>query len=131
MHVWGAVDFRIYLAKKNHGYSIYAQSHDFCPRLIKLDILDFTLSHSWNCPKYPPDNGILHHRCVWYIIEILCSGEHAPRLFCGRLLFLKVSTCPQPSAILGINSYVLGHIETFPSSCLFSNKTIPPFIFQK
>ena len=44
MHAWGAVDLRIYLAKKNHGYSISAQSYDFCPHLIKLDILDFTLS---------------------------------------------------------------------------------------
>ena len=44
MHAWGAVDLRIYLAPKNHGYSISAQSYDFGPRLIKLDILDFTLS---------------------------------------------------------------------------------------
>ena len=44
MHVWGEVDLRIYLAKKNHGYSISAQSYDFCPHLIQLDILDFTLS---------------------------------------------------------------------------------------
>ena len=44
MHAWEAVDLRIYLAQKNHGYSISAQSYDFCPRLIKLDILDFTLS---------------------------------------------------------------------------------------
>ena len=44
MHVWGAVDLRIYLAKKNHGYSISAQSYDFGPHLMKLDILDFTLS---------------------------------------------------------------------------------------
>ena len=33
------------LAKTNYGYSISAQSYDFCPHLIKLDILDFTLSH--------------------------------------------------------------------------------------
>ena len=46
MHAWGAVDLRIYLAKKNQGYSISAQSYDFCPRLIQLDILDFTLSHT-------------------------------------------------------------------------------------
>ena len=45
MHAWGAVDLRNYLAKKNHGYSILAQSYEFCPRLIQLDILDFTLSH--------------------------------------------------------------------------------------
>ena len=45
MHAWGAVDLRIYLAQKNHGYSISAQSYDFCPRLTKLDILDLTLSH--------------------------------------------------------------------------------------
>ena len=45
MHAWGAVDLRIYLAKKNHGYSISAQSYDFCPHLIKLDILDFTLHY--------------------------------------------------------------------------------------
>ena len=47
MHAWGAVDLRIYLAEKNHGYSISAQSYDFCPRLIQLDILDFTLSLIW------------------------------------------------------------------------------------
>ena len=45
MHAWGAVDLRTYLAQKNHGYSTSAQSYDFCPRLIKLDIPDFTLSH--------------------------------------------------------------------------------------
>ena len=45
MHAWGPVDLRIYLAKKNHGYSISAQSYDVCPRVIKLDIPDFTLSH--------------------------------------------------------------------------------------
>ena len=45
MHAWGIVDLRVYLAKKNHGYSIPAQSYDFCPHLIQLDILDFTLSH--------------------------------------------------------------------------------------
>ena len=46
MHAWGAVDLRIYLAKKSHGYSISAQSYDFCPHLRKLDILDFTMSHT-------------------------------------------------------------------------------------
>ena len=45
MHAWGAVDLKIYLAKKNHGYSISAQSYDFCPHLLQLDILDLTLSH--------------------------------------------------------------------------------------
>ena len=44
MHASGKVDLRIYLAKKNHGYSISAQSYDFYPHLIQLDILDFTLS---------------------------------------------------------------------------------------
>ena len=39
------MDHRIYLAKKNHGYSISAQSFYFCPRLIQLDILIFTPSH--------------------------------------------------------------------------------------
>ena len=29
LHAWGAVDLRIYLAHKNHGYSISAQSYDF------------------------------------------------------------------------------------------------------
>ena len=48
MHVWGAVDLRIYLAQKYHDYSISAQSYDFCPRLIKLDILGFTLPHIGN-----------------------------------------------------------------------------------
>ena len=50
MHAWRAVDLRIYLVKKkNHGYSISAQSYDFCPRLIQLDILDFSLSHVRTC----------------------------------------------------------------------------------
>ena len=42
---WKAVGFRIYLAPKNHGYSVSPQNYDFCPRLRKPDILDFTLSH--------------------------------------------------------------------------------------
>ena len=46
MHALGAVDLRIYLAHKNHGYSISAQGYDFWPHLKKLDILDFTLSHT-------------------------------------------------------------------------------------
>ena len=46
MHAWGAVDLRIYLAQKNHGYSISAQSYDFCPHLAHLNTLDFTLSHN-------------------------------------------------------------------------------------
>ena len=45
MHAWGAVDPRIYLAKKNHGYSISAQSYDFYLHLAQLDILEFTLAH--------------------------------------------------------------------------------------
>ena len=45
MHAWGAVDFRIYVATKNHDYSISAQRYGFCPHLRKLDILDFTLSY--------------------------------------------------------------------------------------
>ena len=45
MHAWGVVDLRVYLAQKNHGYSISAKSYDFCPHLRKLDNLDFTLSH--------------------------------------------------------------------------------------
>ena len=49
MHAWGAVDLRNYLAKKNHGYSISAQSYGFCPRLIQLDILDFILSLNSIC----------------------------------------------------------------------------------
>ena len=44
MHAWGAMGLRNYLAKKNHGYSISAQSYEFCPHLIQLDILDFILS---------------------------------------------------------------------------------------
>ena len=43
MHDGEAVDFRIRLAPKNHGYSVSAQSYNFGPRLRKLDILDFTL----------------------------------------------------------------------------------------
>ena len=44
MHAWGAADFRIYLTPTNHGYSISAQSYNFCPRLRKLDVLYFTLT---------------------------------------------------------------------------------------
>ena len=44
MHDWGAVDFRICMAPKNHGYLISAQSYEFCPHLAQLDNLDFTLS---------------------------------------------------------------------------------------
>ena len=52
MHAWGAVDLRIYLAQKNHGSSISVQSYDFYPRLAKLDILDFTLSHTLLFPNH-------------------------------------------------------------------------------
>ena len=45
LHAWGVVDLRIYLAQKNHGYSISSQSYDFCPHLAQLNTLDFTLSH--------------------------------------------------------------------------------------
>ena len=45
MLVLGAMDFRICLAQQIHGYSISAESYDFCPALRKLDILDFTQSH--------------------------------------------------------------------------------------
>ena len=40
MHAWGAVDLRIYLAKKNHGYSISAKSYDFCPHFGKFNFID-------------------------------------------------------------------------------------------
>ena len=45
MHSWVAVDFRIFVAPTNHGYSISAQIYEFCPHLAQLDNLDFTLSH--------------------------------------------------------------------------------------
>ena len=45
----GVVDLKVYLAPKNLGYSIPAQSYDFCPHLIQLDILDFTLSRIYQC----------------------------------------------------------------------------------
>ena len=45
MHAWGVVDLRVYLAQKNHGYSISAQSYEFYLHLTQLDILEFTLSH--------------------------------------------------------------------------------------
>ena len=44
MHGLVAVDIIVYLAPQNHGYTILSQSHDFCPLLRKLDILDITLS---------------------------------------------------------------------------------------
>ena len=44
VHGWEAVGFRICLAPKNYGCSVSAPNYDFCPRLRKLDILDFTLS---------------------------------------------------------------------------------------
>ena len=40
------VDFMFCLAAKYHGYSIYAQSYEFCPHLAELDNLDFTLYHT-------------------------------------------------------------------------------------
>ena len=52
MHAWGTVDLRIYLAQKNHGHSISAQSYDFCPHLTQLDILDFTISHTPFDPSF-------------------------------------------------------------------------------
>ena len=48
MHALRAVDIRIYFAPKNHGYSILAQSYDFCPQLRKHDIIHFTMSHNEN-----------------------------------------------------------------------------------
>ena len=44
MHALGVVDLKVYWAQTNHGYSIPAQSYDFCPHLKQLHILDFTLS---------------------------------------------------------------------------------------
>ena len=44
MHAWGVVDLRVYLAQKNHSYSISAQSYEFYLHLAQLDILEFTLS---------------------------------------------------------------------------------------
>ena len=40
---WGAVDFKICLAPKYHGYSISAQSYEFYPHMAQLDNLDFTM----------------------------------------------------------------------------------------
>ena len=65
MHALGAVGLRIYLAPKNHGNSISAQSYDFCPRLIKLDILNITLSH----------------------IDTMCQVCHTGRTKKNRLIF--------------------------------------------
>ena len=45
MHAQGVVDLRVYLAQKNHCYSISAQSYEFYVHLTQLDILEFTLSH--------------------------------------------------------------------------------------
>ena len=48
---------------KNHAWSISAQSYDFRPRLLKLDILDFTVSLiqgvevEAGLPSCPPDPG--------------------------------------------------------------------------
>ena len=44
MHAWGVVDLKVYLAQKNHGYSISAQSYECYLHLTQLDILEFTLS---------------------------------------------------------------------------------------
>ena len=46
MHGWGAVNFRICLAPKYHGYSISAHSYELRHHLAQLDNLDFTLSPS-------------------------------------------------------------------------------------
>ena len=55
MHGWGAMDFRICLAPKYHGYLISAQNYEFYLHLAQLDILEFKLSHkpSWQCWYYP------------------------------------------------------------------------------
>ena len=45
MHAWGVVGLRVYLASKNYGYSISAQSNEFYLHLAQLDILEFTLSY--------------------------------------------------------------------------------------
>ena len=42
-HGWGAVDFRICLALKYHGYSLSAQRYEFCPHLAQIDNLDLTM----------------------------------------------------------------------------------------
>ena len=79
MHAWGAVDLRIYLTKKNHGYSISAQSYDFCPRLIKLDILDFTLSLMWvqceikDIKLYQVRTKII--ALGWYLVTMIFLGQ--------------------------------------------------------
>ena len=44
MHCWGALDFRMCAAPKYHGFSISAQSYEFCPPLAQLDNLDVKLS---------------------------------------------------------------------------------------
>ena len=46
MHGLAAVNMRICLAPKNHGYLKSAHSYDFYPHLAQLDNLDFTLSHN-------------------------------------------------------------------------------------
>ena len=42
MNSWGAVDFRIFLAPKYHGYLISAKRNEFYFHLAQLDILEFT-----------------------------------------------------------------------------------------
>ena len=72
MHAWGAGDLRIYLAKQNHGYSVSALSYDFCPHLIQLYILDFTLSHiilNETVPLLPKRNNCLTKLYVTLLLE--------------------------------------------------------------
>ena len=71
MHVWGAVDFRICLAPKNHGYKILAQSYDFYLHLAQLVILEFTLS-------------LIHFHNMF---DLECTHHY---LFCHFLIFLTV-----------------------------------------
>ena len=53
MHAWGVVDLRVYLAQKNHGYSISAQSYEFYFHPAQLDILEFTLSLTKHIGNFP------------------------------------------------------------------------------
>ena len=80
IHALRAVDVRICLAQTNQGYTISAESYDFCPHLRKFYILDFTLSHrhTFENIKIPYTNCSFNfhslseekHSCFTIIIKV-------------------------------------------------------------
>ena len=83
----GSSGYQDLFGKKNHGYLISAQSYDFCPRLIQLDILDFTLSHmccagtfcarsqyASNCFSGPILPSYNHVKVILYVLRFFLTS---------------------------------------------------------